>query len=59
MIIYPSPFDETRNSPTMTPTQDSPTLTFSVEIMTGKEAGKIASLKICSRFAPKVCNTLI
>ena len=28
----------------MTPTQDKPTLTFNVEIIVGKEAGKMASL---------------
>ena len=57
MMRYPRPFEETRNSPTMTPTQESPTFTFKVEIMVEKEAGNIASLNDCALVAPNVCST--
>lgn len=59
MIMYPSPLEEVRNSPTMTPTHDKPTLTFSVEIMVGKQAGRMAPLKHCAFVAPNVCKTFI
>src|SRR5699024_343117 len=57
MIKYPNPFFDTRNSPTMTPTQLSPTFTFNVDIIVGNVAGKIASLKHCHLVAPKLNNT--
>ena len=46
-----------RNSPTMTPTQDRPTFTFKVEMMAGKDAGKMASANFCVFVAPNVSST--
>ena len=50
---YPNPACEIRNSPMMTPTQESPTFTFRVEKRVGALAGNTSSHRICQRLAPR------
>jgi len=54
IIRYPSPALDTRNSPTITPTQARPTFIFIAETMVDMLAGSITFCRICSFVAPKV-----